>query len=84
MSGSNANYIDYMYAQWQADPGSVHASWNAYFSSDQQGFDTPPSLGLPTGDQGNDLSQLLSALKNQAGQMSGTEQARHADDLTRL
>lgn len=32
LSGSNANYIDYMYSQWQSDPSSVHASWNAYFS----------------------------------------------------
>ena len=33
MSGTNANYIDYMYSQWQQDPSSVHASWNAYFTT---------------------------------------------------
>ena len=47
LSGSNANYIDYMYSQWQQDPSSVHASWNAYFSTQEGGgsFDLPPTLG---------------------------------------
>ena len=45
MSGQNANYIDYTYAQWQQDPSSVHASWNAYFSGDGETFSTPPNLG---------------------------------------
>jgi len=50
MSGNNANYIDYMYSQWQQNPSSVHASWNAYFSGDGENFSTPPSLGqLPGG-----------------------------------
>ena len=38
LSGANANYIDYMYAQWQEDPSSVHASWNAYFSGGDASF----------------------------------------------
>ena len=37
MNGTNANYIDYMYAQWQKDPSSVHASWNAYFAAEEGG-----------------------------------------------
>ena len=38
MSGQNANYIDYMYSQWQKDPSSVHASWNAYFSGGSSSY----------------------------------------------
>ena len=37
MSGANANYIDYMYSQWQKDPSSVHPSWNAYFAGEEGG-----------------------------------------------
>lgn len=43
MTGSNANYIDYMYSQWERDPSSVHASWNAYFEGGH--FEEPPTLG---------------------------------------
>ena len=43
MSGSNANYIDYMYDCWKSDPKSVNASWNAYFASGD--FSTAPTLG---------------------------------------
>ena len=47
MSGANANYIDFMYSQWQQDPSSVHASWNAYFTTTESGgsFELPPNLG---------------------------------------
>ena len=48
LSGQNANYADHMYAQWQEDPNSVHASWNAYFSGLEGGevsFETPSTLG---------------------------------------
>ena len=38
LSGSNANYIDYMYSQWQKDPSTVHASWNAYFSGGSESY----------------------------------------------
>ena len=48
MSGANANYIDYMYAQWEQDPTTVHASWNAYFSGGSDSFMTPPTLDAPT------------------------------------
>jgi hypothetical protein len=27
LQGSNANYIDYMFESWQADPKSVNPSW---------------------------------------------------------
>ena len=59
MSGSNANYIDYMYSQWERDPASVHSSWNAYFSGES--FDTPPTLGKTNGGVG-DVSSILAAL----------------------
>lgn len=50
LSGSSAGYVDAMYACWKADPGSVHASWNAYFSGVDSGIDpahafvAPPTL----------------------------------------
>lgn len=66
MSGANANYIDYMYSQWQQDPNSVHASWNAYFSGGSDSFTTPPTLGqLPAGSL--DINAILAALQNSSG-----------------
>lgn len=43
LTGSSANYIDAMHEQWQKDPSSVHASWQAYFSGAE--FEAPPTLG---------------------------------------
>ena len=37
LSGSSAVYVDAMYASWQADPLSVHASWRAYFTQVDNG-----------------------------------------------
>ena len=64
LSGANANYIDYMYAQWQEDPSSVHASWNAYFSGGDSSFSTPPTLGQQTGGTAgiSDIAQIVAAL----------------------
>ena len=39
-TGANANYIDHMYSQWEADNSSVHASWHAYFTSIESGAST--------------------------------------------
>ena len=70
LSGANANYIDYMYAQWQQDPSSVHASWNAYFSSDGESFSTPPTLGKTAGGA-SDMAQILAALQKSGGSLGG-------------
>ncbi|KAL9905488.1 2-oxoglutarate dehydrogenase-like, mitochondrial [Glossina fuscipes fuscipes] len=32
-SGNSATYVEDMYNAWKRDPGSVHASWNAFFVS---------------------------------------------------
>uniref|UniRef100_A0A1B0AEU2 2-oxoglutarate dehydrogenase, mitochondrial n=1 Tax=Glossina pallidipes TaxID=7398 RepID=A0A1B0AEU2_GLOPL len=32
-SGNSATYVEDMYNAWKRDPGSVHASWNAFFAS---------------------------------------------------
>jgi|Transcript_20368 2-oxoglutarate dehydrogenase E1 component len=63
LSGSNANYIDYMYSQWQKDPSSVHASWNAYFSGGDSSFQTPPTLGQSASGSA-DINAILAALKS--------------------
>ena len=66
LSGANANYIDYMYAQWQEDPSSVHASWNAYFSGGDASYTTPPTLGqsATSGTAGvSDIAQIVAALQ---------------------
>ena len=65
LSGANANYIDYMYAQWQEDPSSVHASWNAHFAGGDASFSTPPTLGQqPGGAAGiSDIAQIVAALQ---------------------
>ena len=61
MSGQNANYIDYMYSQWEKDPSSVHASWNAYFSGGDASYQTPPTLGQSSGCN-VDVNAILAAL----------------------
>lgn len=50
IDGTSANYVEEMYAKWQADPASVHSSWAAYFKNVDSGaplgagFAVPPSL----------------------------------------
>src|SRR3954468_13603443 len=45
LNGTNASYVEQMYAAWAADPNSVDASWQAYFAqSTEQGL-SPTKLG---------------------------------------
>lgn len=37
MNGSSSVYIEQMYENWRQDPGSVHASWDAYFRNVEAG-----------------------------------------------
>jgi 2-oxoglutarate dehydrogenase E1 component len=84
MSGANANYIDHVYAQWQQDPSSVHASWNAYFSSDGS-FDLPPTLGAQSGGLDGQIAQIVSALQGSGGMASNSaDTARAQDEAVRL
>ena len=92
MSGTNANYIDYMYAQWQKDPSSVHPSWNAYFAAEEGGasisYQSPPTLSKTSGPAASNdqLAQLLSMLQGGTGvgTASGADTARVADESIRL
>lgn len=63
LNGGNANYIDLMFAQWQKDPASVHASWNAHFSGSN--FQEPPTLGKDAS-QGQ-LDEIIALLKQGGG-----------------
>ena len=86
MSGANANYIDYMYSQWQQDPSSVHASWNAYFTTTENGgsFDLPPTLGQTSVGMDPQIQQLVSALSQGTGTASSADVARAQDESVRL
>lgn len=66
MSGANANYIEQMQEQWQRDPTSVHASWQAYFSGGS--FEAPPTLGK-NATQGK-LDEIINLLQSGAGASS--------------
>jgi 2-oxoglutarate dehydrogenase E1 component len=45
LNGTNAAYVEQMYAAWAADPNSVDPSWQAYFAqSPEQGL-SPTQLG---------------------------------------
>src|SRR6478752_1081125 len=45
LNGTNAAYVEQMYAAWLADPNSVDASWQAYFAqAGDQGL-SPTQLG---------------------------------------
>jgi len=60
-SGSNANFMETMHEQWEQDPSSVHASWNAYFTGMEAGveepFEAPPTLGK--NDKLDDIMSML-------------------------
>lgn len=77
-----------MYSQWQKDPSSVHASWNAYFAGEEGGaaasYTAPPTLGKTAADA--QMQQLLGMLQSGAvGGSSGTaDTARVADESIRL
>lgn len=71
-----------MYSQWQQDPSSVHASWNAYFSGDCENFSTPPNLGQQAGGA-SQVAQILAALQTTGGVAAGSD-TRSADELVRL
>src|ERR1700728_1711779 len=44
LNGTNAAYVEQMYAAWQADPNSEDTSWQAFFSqTGEQGL-PPPQL----------------------------------------
>lgn len=47
LSGTNSAYIDSMFAQWKADPKSVHTSWDVYFKTGN--FVAPPTLASDVG-----------------------------------
>ena len=67
-----------MYAQWEKDPSSVHASWNAYFSGDGESFSTPPTLGQQSGGGAgaSELAQILAALQSTGGLAGAGSDAR--------
>lgn len=50
LSGSSSIYVEQMYDAWRENPGSVHASWNAYFTNLDSGahpaaaYNAPPSI----------------------------------------
>ena len=75
-SGANANYIDHMYSQWEADNSSVHASWHAYFSGLESCASTtyqePPTLGQTSRDA--KLDAILDAIKSGGVSSAGSVQ----------
>lgn len=55
LSGTNGVYVDKMYAAWRKDAASVHSSWDAYFSSVDQGIS--PSDAFQAAPTQNNLRQ---------------------------
>lgn len=90
LNGTNANYADHMYAQWQQDPSSVHASWHAYFTNMEGGaegdaaFDLPPTHGQTGKDAA--LEEILSIIKSGGGVSAGDAQdnVRASQDIAKL
>src|ERR1051325_1682987 len=70
LNGTNAAYVEQMYAAWQADPNSVDASWQAYFSqAGDQGLPPAQWAGAPEGKRAPKpqipTSELIAALTGQ-------------------
>jgi len=75
LNGSTASYIEEIYQSWQADPNSVHKSWDIYFRTNS--VQTPPTLGQQqtsltspsvTGLSHQSTTQLIELLKQVTGQ----------------
>lgn len=47
LTSNNAYYVEEMYRQWKEDPGTVHASWNAYFLGLKRGLRSQDAVVLP-------------------------------------
>lgn len=63
LNGSSATYIEEIYKAWQADPSSVHKSWDIYFRTNS--VSAPPNLGeVATKASSNDLDRVLKLLQN--------------------
>src|ERR1700759_1993249 len=45
LNGTNAAFVEQMYAAWQADPNSVDAGWQNYFTQLGEKGLTPTQLG---------------------------------------
>lgn len=65
LNGSSTTYIEEMYQAWQADPNSVHKSWDIYFRTNSVGS-PPPTLGQQetSVSSSSDLSKVLALLQN--------------------
>mmetsp|Transcript_30276 Transcript_30276/g.22030 ORF Transcript_30276/g.22030 Transcript_30276/m.22030 type:complete len:228 (+) Transcript_30276:114-797(+) len=85
-SGANAAYGDQMYEQWRADPQSVHASWNAYFTNLEGGSETPYTEPPTLGKTGNEakLDEMLSLLKQGGVPSSGVADARSMEETAKI
>src|SRR5215471_7751862 len=71
LNGTNAAFVEHMYAAWQANPTSVDESWQAYFSQLGDQRLSPTQLGRGPGwkrDSRPDLASgdLIAALTGQA------------------
>lgn len=68
LNGSSATYIEEIYKAWQADPSSVHKSWDIYFRTNS--VSAPPNLGeVATKAGSNDLDRVLKLLQNLSGDL---------------
>lgn len=70
LSGTNAAYVDEMYAQWRANPANVHASWDAFFRT---GKYTPPPTLVADYKAGDAAPRAAAAAPSSAG---NSEQAK--------
>ncbi len=74
-----------MYAQWRADPSSVHASWQAYFAEEAGGFQAPPTLGkTATQSQLDEILAILKSGQSGLGAMDSISAERAAKDSVQL
>lgn len=79
LNGSSATYIEEIYQAWQADPNSVHKSWDIYFRTNSVSS-PPPTLGAQQGTS-PDLSAVMNLLKNLpalSGQINNGDSVYHA------
>ena len=74
LNGTSIAYVEQMHEAWKADPKSVHASWNAYFTNVSKGITpaiiAPPGIGpaistpaLGTASSVQDIANSLKILR---------------------
>jgi 2-oxoglutarate dehydrogenase E1 component len=82
-NGTNAVYVDRMFAAWKADPQSVHQSWQAYFANMESGVGSPQAYMAPPSIQAGTSTSASAAPSSTASVKKEVEDHLKVQNLVR-